>query len=55
MNAELDVQEILKEQGLTPIGTRWIFTNKGDGRLLSRADSLLQRESAEGGLDQQRR
>ena len=23
-------QETLKEQGLTPIGTRWIFTNKGD-------------------------
>ena len=30
MSAELGVQETLKEQGLTPIGTRWIFTNKGD-------------------------
>ena len=32
---EMDVytlctQETLNEQGLTPIGTRWIFTNKGD-------------------------
>ena len=24
------VHEPLKEQGLTPIGTRWLFTNKGD-------------------------
>ena len=30
MNAVLGGQETLKEQGLTPIGTRWIFTNKGD-------------------------
>ena len=22
--------EAVKEQGLTPIGTRWVFTNKGD-------------------------
>ena len=21
---------VVKEQGLTPIGTRWVFTNKGD-------------------------
>ena len=32
---EMDVytlctQETLKEQGLTPIGSRWIFTHKGD-------------------------
>ena len=23
-------REAVKEQGLTPIGTRWVFTNKGD-------------------------
>ena len=30
MNAVLGVQETLKEQGLTPIGTRWFLTNKVD-------------------------